>query len=72
MHINKECQDVVLRTILGDGYLYPKGVLQVEHKSKDHQYVLWKHGPPKRNNQEGGRWFLYAPFCLLKPKVLKG
>ena len=43
MHINKECQDVLLGTILGDGYLYPKGVLQVEHAKKDHQYVLWKH-----------------------------
>ena len=43
MHINKECQDVVLGTILGDVYLYPRGVLQVEHASKDHQYVLWKH-----------------------------
>ena len=43
MHNNKECQDVVLGTILGDGYLYPKGILQVEHARKDHQYVLWKH-----------------------------
>ena len=41
--MNKECQDVVLGTILGDGYLSPRGVLQVEHSSKDHQYVLWKH-----------------------------
>ena len=43
MHTTKECQDVVIGTILGDGYLYPKGVLQVEHAKKDYQYVLWKH-----------------------------
>ena len=34
---------VVIGTILGDGYLYPRGVLQVEHAKKDHQYTLWKH-----------------------------
>ena len=43
MHINKECQDVVLGAILGDGYLSPRGVLQVEHAIKDHQYLLWKY-----------------------------
>lgn len=34
---------VVIGTILGDGYLYPRGILQVEHAKKDHQYTLWKH-----------------------------
>jgi len=29
--------------LFGDGYLSPRGVLQVEHAIKDHQYVLWKH-----------------------------
>lgn len=43
MHINKECQQVVIGIILGDGYLYPRGILQVEHAKKDHEYVLWKH-----------------------------
>ena len=41
--MNKECQDVCIGTILGDGYLSPRGVLQVEHARKDHQYVIWKH-----------------------------
>ena len=34
---------VVIGTILGDGYLYPRGILQVEHAKKDQQYILWKH-----------------------------
>lgn len=85
MHINKECQDVVLGTILGDGYLYPKGVLQVEHASKDHQYVLWKHekmseivsGPislvtrlDKRNNKKTFSSRFYTKSVLSEYRAL--
>ncbi len=43
MHINKECQQVIIGTILGDGYLNSRGILQVEHAKKDREYVFWKH-----------------------------
>ena len=43
MHINKDCQDVVIGTLLGDDYLSKRGALQIEHAEKDKEYVLWKH-----------------------------
>lgn len=47
---------IVLGTVLGDGYLYRNGRLQVEHSEKDIGYLLWKYkklgsltsGIPKR------------------------
>ena len=47
---------IALGTVLGDGYLYRNGRLQVEHREKDIGYLQWKYrklcrltsGVPKR------------------------
>jgi hypothetical protein len=56
MRPDKYQRQIVLGTVLGDGYLYRNGRLQVEHREKDIEYLLWKHnklcrlasGIPKR------------------------
>ncbi len=36
-------EQLIIGTILGDGYLYPNGRLQIEHQEKFKSYVLWKY-----------------------------
>ena len=44
MYSNRQQSQIVLGSILGDGYLYKNGRLQIEHCEKDRPYVEWKHG----------------------------
>lgn len=56
MRPNRGQLQIVLGTVLGDGYLYKNGRLQVEHREKDIEYLRWKYeklhslasGVPKR------------------------
>lgn len=56
MSITLKQEQLVIGTVLGDGYLYPNGRLQIEHQEKFKSYVLWKYktlqsvvsGIPKR------------------------
>ena len=56
MRPDRRQMQVILGTILGDGYLYRNGRLQVEHREKDIEYLRWKYrilanlssGLPKR------------------------
>lgn len=56
MRPDRRQMQIVFGTMLGDGYLYKNGRLQVEHREKDIAYLLWKYrmlrrfssGIPKR------------------------
>jgi len=75
MRPNKRQTQIALGTVLGDGYLYRNGRLQVEHRSKDFAYLEWKYkellsitsGPPKqcmrydmRTNKTYTSWRFYT------------
>jgi hypothetical protein len=75
MSITLEQEQLVIGTLLGDGYLYSNGRLQIEHQEKFKSYVVWKHkmlqsvisGIPKRcvrfdkrTNKEYVSWRFYS------------
>ena len=41
--INQTVRSIVLGTLLGDGYVYPNGTLQIDHSVKQRMYVEWKY-----------------------------
>ena len=43
MRPTRRQMQIVLGTVLGDGYLYSNGRLQVEHQEKDIAYLNWKY-----------------------------
>jgi hypothetical protein len=43
VEITVEQRDVVIGCILGDGYVYPNGRLQIEHCFQQSDYVCWKY-----------------------------
>ncbi len=43
MDILLEARSVIIGSLLGDGYLYPKGTLQIEHCLAHAEYTQWKY-----------------------------
>jgi len=43
MNLSPEARSVVVGSLLGDGYLYPNGTLQIEHRLDHAAYTLWKY-----------------------------
>ena len=41
--MNQTVRSIVRGTLLGDGYVYPNGTLQVDHSVKQQAYVEWKY-----------------------------
>ncbi len=75
MSITLKQEQLVVGTLLGDGYLYRNGRLQIEHQEKFKSYVFWKYemlhsivsGVPKRcvrfdkrTNKEYVSWRFYT------------
>ena len=40
--VDRTVRSIVMGTLLGDGYVYPNGTLQIDHSVKQHAYVEWK------------------------------
>ena len=43
MDLLPEARSVIVGSLLGDGYLYPKGTLQIEHCLQHEEYTYWKY-----------------------------
>ncbi len=35
--------EILIGTILGDGYIYHQGKIQIEHSAKNKEYLIWKY-----------------------------
>jgi hypothetical protein len=44
MDLSAGARSVIVGSLLGDGYLYPNGCLQIEHQLDHGGYVDWKYG----------------------------
>ena len=41
--ISQTVMSIVMGTLLGDGYVYPNGTLQIDHAVRQQAYVEWKY-----------------------------
>ena len=47
LRLNSRQAQILAGTIVGDAYIYPKGKIQIEHSTKEWDYVYWKYAELK-------------------------
>ena len=43
LELTKRQQDILIGSILGDGYIYRQGKIQIEHSVEQKEYLFWKY-----------------------------